>query len=281
VRDVEFEALVLSPDGNRAAVAIEEDNRGDVWIKQLDRGPLSRLTFEGDYNGYPAWSPDGRHVSYGSLRDGDWNFWIKRSDGSGPEELLLDLDRNVWGMEWSHDGEWMIISVDGPPGTDDILALRVGHDSVPVPVIAEAFDEFEPDLSPDGRWLAYVSNESGRNEVYVRSFPNTGDGKWQVSTNGAVEPVWGSDGRVLYFRSLDGQSILAADLSNGPNSAASRIFVRLPELNDYEQNTRNRLYDVTADGRFVVIQRFGTPDVSGDLMIVHNWFTELKAKVEQ
>jgi len=279
VRDEEFEALVLSPDGRRAAVVIEEDNRGDVWIKQLDRGPLSRLTFEGEYNGYPAWSPDGRYVAYGSLRGGEWNVWVKRSDGSGPEELLLDLDRNVWGMEWSSDGEWIIVSVDGPPGTDDIVAIRVGQESEPVPVVAEAFDEFEPALSPDGSWLAYVSNESGRNEVYVRTFPETADGKWQVSTDGAVEPAWRDDGRALYFRSLDGQSILAADLSNGPSSATSGVVVHMPAQNDYEQNTRNRLYDVAPDGRFVVIQRFGTPDVSGDLVVVQNWFEELEAKV--
>jgi Tol biopolymer transport system component len=182
-------------------------------------------------------------------------------------------------MEWSRDGEWMIVSVDGPPGTDDIVAIRIGQDSVPLPVIAEAFDEFEPALSPNGRWLAYVSNESGRNEVYVRTFPETADGKWQVSTDGAVEPAWGSDGTMLYFRSLDGQSILGADLSNGPSSATSRVLVRMPAKNDYEQNTRNRLYDVAPDGRFVVIQRFGTPDVSGDLVVVQNWFAEIKAKV--
>ncbi|MGD8727500.1 MAG: LpqB family beta-propeller domain-containing protein, partial [Gemmatimonadales bacterium] len=262
VRDEEFEALVLSPDGKRAAVVIEEDNRGDVWIKQLDRGPLSRLTFEGEYNGYPAWSPDGRYVAYGSLREGEWNLWVKRSDGSGPEEPLLDLDRNIWGMEWSSDGEWMVVSLDGPPGTDDIVAVRVSQESESIPVIAEAFDEFEPALSPDGRWLAYVSNESGRNEVYVRPFPETADGKWQVSTDGAVEPVWRDDGRMLYFRSLDAQEILAADLSNGPSSATSRVIIRMPAQNDYEQNTRNRLYDVAPDGRFIVIQRFGTPDIS-------------------
>jgi Tol biopolymer transport system component/predicted Ser/Thr protein kinase len=281
VRDVEFEGLALSPDGTRAAVVIEVEDRGDVWVKQLDRGPLSRLTFGGDYNGYPSWSPDGRFVAYQSLRGGEWNAWIKRADGSGPEELLLDMDRDIWGLTWSRDGTWIIVSVDGPPGSDDIFAYRPGIDSVPVPVVADAFDEFEPALSPDGRWLAYVSDESGRSEVYVRSFPATAAGKWQVSTEGGIEPAWSPTSRELYFRSLDGRQILVADMSAGPNSAASRTLASLPEQNDYERNQRNRLFEVAPDGRFAMIQRSGTPDVSGDLVVVLNWFRELRQRMAQ
>ncbi len=279
VRDWEFEGLALSPDGTRVAVVIQAEGRGDVWIKQLDRGPLSRLTFKGAYNGYPTWTPDGRSVSFASSRNGERNTWIKRADGSGPEELLLDLDRDIWGVHWSKDRRWLVVSVDGPPGSDDIFALRPGVDSVPIPIVAEAFDEFEPALSPDGNWLAYVSDESGRNEVYLRPFPNAGDGKWQISTDGAAEPVWSADGRELYFRSLDGKAIHVADMMRGPSAAVRRILVRPPAQNDYERNPRNRLYDVAPDGRFLVIQRLGTPDVSGDLVIVQNWFEELREKV--
>jgi serine/threonine-protein kinase len=281
VRDVEFEGLALSPDGERAAVVIEVEDRGDVWVKQLDRGPLSRLTFEGEYNGYPSWSPDGRFIAYQSLRDGQWNTWIKPADGSGPEELLLDLDRDIWGVTWSRDGTWLIVSVDGPPGSDDILAFRPGIDSVPVPIVADAFDEFQPTLSPDGRWLAYVSDESGQNEVYVRTFPAAAAGKWQVSTDGGIEPAWDPNSQELYFRSLDGQAILVADIAGGPSSAVSRRVVVLPEQNDYERNERNRLFEIAPDGRFAMIQRTGSPDVSGDLVVVQQWFEELRAKVEQ
>jgi serine/threonine-protein kinase len=279
VRDVEFEGIALSPDGTRLAVVIESDERAEVWVKQLDRGPLSRLTFEGDYNGYPSWTPDGRSITFGSLRDGEWNVWIKRADGTGPEELLLDLEQDIWVTEWSRDGEWLLVSVDGPPGTDDILAMRVGVDSVPVPVVAGAFDEYEPALSPDGRWLAYVSDESGLPEVYVRPFPNTADGKWQISTDGGIEPAWSRDGSELFFRSLDGQSIEVADMQRGPSAAAREVLLNLPPQNDYERNQRNRLYDVAPDGRFVMIQRPGTPDVSGELVIVQNWFEELVERV--
>ncbi len=279
VRDVEFEGIALSPDGTRLAVVIETDERAEVWVKQLDRGPLSRLTFEGDYNGYPAWTPDGRSITFGSLRGGEWNTWIKRADGTGPEQLLLDLERDIWVTEWSRDGEWLLISVDGPPGTDDILALRVGVDSVPTPVVAGAFDEYEPALSPDTRWLAYVSDESGQPEVYVRPFPNTAGGKWQISTDGGIEPAWSRDGSELFFRNLDGQSIEVADMQRGPSVATRQLLLNLPPQNDYERNQRNRLYDVAPDGRFVMIQRPGTPDVSGDLVVVQNWFEELNQRV--
>ncbi len=174
-----------------------------------------------------------------------------------------------------------MVSVDGPPGSDDIVALRPGVDSVPTAVVADVFDEFEPALSPDSRWLAYVSDESGRNEVYVRPFPNTRDGKWQISTDGAAEPVWSADGRNLFFRSLDGKSVWVAEMESGPSFAAIRVLIRPPPENDYERNQRNRLYDVAPDGRYVVIQRLGTPDVSGDLVIVQNFSEDLRAKVEE
>jgi serine/threonine-protein kinase len=279
VRDIEFEGIALSPDGTRLAVVIETEERADVWVKQLDRGPLSRLTFEGDYNGYPTWTPDGRSILFGSLRDGEWNTWIKRADGTGPERQLVDLERDIWVTEWSRDGEWLVISVDGPPGTDDILAMQVGVDSVPIPVVAGAFDEYEPALSPDGRWLAYVSEESGQPEVYVRPFPNTADGKWQISTDGGIEPAWSHDGNELFFRNLDGQAMEVADMRRGPSTATKEVLFNLPAQNNYEVNQRNRLYDVAPDGRFVMLQRPGSPDVSGDLVVVQNWFVELKERV--
>ena len=278
-RDWEFEGLALSPDGRHAAVVIEGTARGDVWIKQLDRGPLSRLTFSGDYNGAPTWSPDGRYVTFISFRRGNGDVWMKRADGSGSDSLLLDLDRNIYYAEWSHDGQWLILSVESTPGTDDILALRLGVDSTPRPIIADAFDEFLPALSPDGRWIAYVSNESGSNEIYLRPFPNVGGGRWQLSTDGGTEPIWSTTGRELYFRDTERATILAVDLAQGPGAATSRTVTRLPAADDFEVNPRNRLFDVSRDGRFLMIQRAGTTDVSGDLVIVLNWFQELREKV--
>jgi serine/threonine-protein kinase len=278
-RDWEFEGLALSPDGRRAAVVIEEAARGDVWIKQLDHGPLSRLTFDGDYNGAPTWSPDGQYVTFVSLRRGNGDVWIKPADGSGRDSLLLDLDRNIHYAEWSRDGAWLILSVEGAPGSDDIYAFRVGRDSTARPLVADPFNEFTPALSPNGRWLAYVSDESGRGEVYLRPFPDVNRGRWQLSVDGGVEPIWNANGRDLYFRSSDGEFIRVVDLSGGPSGASIRTLARLPAEDDFERNPRNRLFDVAPDGRFLMIQRAGTTDVSGDLIVVLNWFQELHQKV--
>jgi eukaryotic-like serine/threonine-protein kinase len=277
-RDWEFEGLALSPDGRRAAVVIEDANRGEVWIKQLDRGPLSRLTFEGQYNGSPTWSADGRAVTFVSFRGGNGDVWMKPADGSGRDSLVLDLAWNIYYAEWSRDGAWLIVSAEGDRG-DDLYALAAGRDSTARPILAEPFDEYQPALAPDARWLAYVSDESGRPEVYLRPFPGVNGGKWQLSTEGGIEPIWGATGRELYFRSPDGSAILAVDLSRGPAAMSRRTLVRLPEADDFERNPRNRLYDVAPDGRFLMIQRAGATDVSGDLVVVLNWFEELKVRL--
>ncbi len=278
-RDWEFEGLALAPDGRRAAVVIESGSRGDVWIKQLDRGPVSRLTFAGDYNAAPTWTPDGRFVTYVSLSQGRPAVRRVAADGSGGDSLLFEFDRDIHYAETSRDGRWLVVSVAG--GSDDILALRVGQDTLPRPVLAEPFDEFLPALSPDGRWLAYVSDESGRYEVYLRPFPDTHTAKWQLSTDEGTEPLWRADGRELFFRSLDRTRVLSVDLGGGPTAATPRVVARLPATDDFEGNPRNRLYDAAANGRFLMIQRANATDVSGDLVVVLNWFEELRAKVDR
>jgi len=277
-RDWEFEGLALAPDGRRAAVVIEDAARGDVWIKQLDRGPLSRLTFAGEYNGAPTWTPDGRYVTFVSLRRGNGDVWMKPADGSGGDSLVVDLDRNIHYAEWSRDGTWLVLSVEGGPGSDDIYVLRPGRDSAARPLLAESFNEFTPALSPDGRWLAYVSDESGRGEVYLRPFPDVTAGRWQLSVDGGIEPIWDAGGRALYFRTFDGREIRIVDLAAGPGGARVRTLVRLPAEDDFERNPRNRLYDVAPGGRFLMVQRAGATDVSGDLVVVLNWLSELAQK---
>ncbi len=277
-REIEFEAVAVAPSGGQLAVeVVTQDNKSDIWIKQLDSGPLSRLTFSGSSNLNPAWTPDGRSVTYVSER-GKVGVWKKRADGSGTEELVLELDRPITTVEWSRSGVWLIISVVSQ-GSDDIWAFRPGLDSTPTSILASPFNEFEPTLSPDGRYLAYVSDESGRREIYLRPFPNTDDGKWLISQGGGIEPAWSADGRELFFRDLTGQNILIMDLSGGPSSARRTATVELPRDRDHEVNSRNRLYDVAPDGRFVMIRRAAGGDVSGDLIMVQNFFRELEEKV--
>ncbi len=274
VRDEEFEGLALSPDGTRLAIEIITNNRADIWVKQLDQGPLSRLTSGGNYNNRPAWTPDGASVTYVSGRDGHRQVWLKRADGSGPAQLLVDYQQDVSEIAWSPDGSWLLLGVES-----DILAMRIGVDSVPTPLLATPFAENEPAISPDGRWLAYVSDESGQREIYLRPFPDVDQGRWQLSTESGFEPLWSADGQELYFRSST-SSIEVIDLRGGPGAATRTSTIRLPSENQYESNMANTMYAVAPDGRFIFVERKGTTgDIPGDLVIVQNFFQELKAKV--
>jgi Tol biopolymer transport system component len=277
-REIEFEAVAVSPSGTQLAIEIvTEGDQEDIWIKQLDDGPLSRLTFSGTSNRNPVWTPDGRAVTYVSQRE-RFGIWSKRADGSGTEELVLEFDRPINTADWSSSGEWLVLSVVSRRG-DDILAFRPGIDSAPWPILSTPFNEFEPALSPDGQYLAYVSDESARREIYIRPFPNTDDGKWLISRGGGIEPAWSQDGSELFHRDLTGQNLHVIDLSRGPSSARESDVIELSRDKDYEVNSRNRLYDVAPDGRFVMIRRAAGGDVSGDLIMVQNFFRELEEKV--
>ena len=277
-REIEFEAVAVSPSGEQLAVEIVTgDNQEDIWIKQLDEGPLSRLTFSGSNNRNPTWTPDSRSVTYVSEREQP-GIWQKRADGSGSEELVLELDRPVTSVEWSRNGEWLIFSVINLR-SDDVWAFRPGVDSAPTPILASPFNEFEPTLSPDGRSLAYVSDESGQREIYVRPFPHTDEGKWLISNDGGIEPAWSPDGQELFFRDLTGQNLHVMDLGSGPSAARQTAIIKLPRDKDHEVNSRNRLYHVAPDGRFVMIRRAAGGDVSGNLVMVQNFFRELEEKV--
>ena len=201
----------ISPDGKRLAVARKIDAQTiDLWIKQLDRGPSIKLT-EGSDNLFPTWKPDGRSVTFSSNMAGSFDLWTKRADGSAQAVLQFSEKRNVFGARWSPDGKWLIYQTDaGEPGLGDILGIRLGIDTAPIPLVATKFTEVAPALSPDGRWLAYTSNESGQSEIYVVPFPNTGSAKWAVSTRGGTEPQWSHSGRELFYRDGSGNVVAVA-----------------------------------------------------------------------
>ncbi len=275
--DREFEGFELSPDGTRLAVTIS-GVRSDVWIKQLDQGPKSRITFGGAGNFDPAWMADGRHVSFVSRRDGASSLWRRRADGVGSEELVANVGREIVEARWSRDGAWLLLSVGSPPSMD-LFAMRLGVDSAPRPLLAEPYDEGSPSLSPDGRWLAYISMETGEAQVFVRSFPEVQQGKWQISTAGGDAPLWSHDGRELFFRSEDGRQILVADMTRGPSQASPRKLLQLPAQGQFESNgLGGHMFEVSRDGRrFLLVRQGAAGDVSGDLVVVQNFFNELRA----
>jgi Tol biopolymer transport system component len=244
--DFDEPAPALSPDAKWLALTAGRVAAGgggtDIWVKRLDAGPFSRLTFDGTANIRPGWTPDGRDVLFVSDREGVQAFYRKRADGSGPPELVARESRGVGEGLISPDGRWALLrTVLGTPGNGDILGLRRG-DSVQTPLIATEFAELAPALSPDGRWLAYVSMESGRGEVYVRPFPGVNQARWQVSRNGGTEPRWAHSGRELFYRNRNGE-LVAQEVVLGPAFASGRervLFSALP----YAVAVNHRAYDV-------------------------------------
>ncbi len=269
-----FLAPELSPEGTRLAVGILETGSIDTWVKQLDRGPTVRLTFDG-VNDRPTWMPGGESVTFRSNGD----LWTKRADGGVQEELELDRERDVADMLWSSDGEWLIYRTDtNAPGAGDILALRPRQDTVPVPLVATGALETTPALSPDGRWLAYASNETGRLDVYVVPFPNSTDGRSAVSAGGGREPVWSHSGRELFYRNGQGEMV-AVEVQTEPTFSAGESSV-LFSASEFRANANGqRQYDVAPDGeRFIMIRQVGD-DMAGALILVQNFFEELRQVV--
>ncbi len=267
----------LSPDGTRLAVAIGHDDGQQLWIKKLDRGPLSKLTFAPASNSRPAWTPDGRAVAFVSQSAGHRDLYVRAADGRAQAELLRDEEQPINEVAYSHDGKWLVYQV-GPRGRGDLYAARVGVESGPVPLVVTDSDETSPTLSPDGRWLAYVAgNDMDGYDVYVRPFPNTDDGVWPVSTDLGTEPVWAHSGRELFYRRLGGD-FMSVEVLPGPTFVTGERRV-LFSAQGFRSAGSHQQYDVTPDDqRFVMIRNLGGAD-AGELIVVENFFEELKAKV--
>ena len=271
--DATYSSLALSPDGARLALSIlDSEGRWDLWVKRLDTGPLSRLTFEGTENLRAAWS-DAQSLTFVSNREGDYRLWTKRADGSGTAELVLDREAPVWEGLYSSDGTWLVFR-DGPNAAADIYAIRPGVDSVAVPLEVTEFQERSVALSPNGRWLAYVSNRSGRNEVYVRPFPDADASLQQVSADGGVEPVWAHSGRELFYRN-GANELVAVEVTDDPTFAAGPQQV-LFSMTGYLTSNGRPQYDVSADDQRFVMLRIVDQVDDAELILVENWLEGLR-----
>jgi Tol biopolymer transport system component/predicted Ser/Thr protein kinase len=187
----------LSPDGKLIAVHRHEGNGGDAWIVESTGGKTTRLTFDATQdNSNPIWSPDGRQIAYESLRNKKWGIYVKASNGTGTEDLLVDSETMIVPMSWSQDGKTILYNkfTGEIPG---IWAISL-MDRKTFAVVNTPFFEIYPQISPDGKYFAYTSNNSGKAEIYVQTFP-PGGGKWQISTNGGALPRWRHDGKELFF----------------------------------------------------------------------------------
>jgi serine/threonine-protein kinase len=261
----DFRTLGVSPDGSRIAASIFSAGEQHIWIKQLPRGPLSRLTFEWAPNARPTWTPDGTRVLYNAVHLGRGLIGRRHADGTGSAETAVVLAQvPVNEAVPSRDGQWLVFRT----AAGDILGL---HGADTVRLLATPAQEIAPALSPDGRWLAYSSNESQRYEVYVRPFPNVQDGKWLVSTGGGGMPRWAPDGRTLYFATLD--SLMAVPVTPGPTptfGAQRGLFPTAPYV------MGGHSWDVMPDGGGFAMIRLANQNDRPELVMVERLDRELE-----
>ena len=279
----------LSRDESRIVFnSVALDGSDDVRIKHLPDGPEERITFSDNADIRPIWDPDGQSVTYFSGPSfEDMNVWSRRADGTGEAVLLLDAAQPLAQGSWSPDGEWLVFRAGATAamglGRRDILAFRPGVDSVAVPLVASSdFAEGAPEVSPNGRWLAYISNEAGRQEVFVRPFPNVDSTRIRVSANGGNGPLWAKNGRELFF--VDGERGLVAaefDPVSGRLLGQETMFT-IPA--GYLLTDGNNFYDVSSDGeRFIMARPYreegGLEGPTSEVVVVENFFEELKRLV--
>ncbi len=273
----------LSPDGTRLAIGLSTDAGDNIWVKHLPAGPEVRVTFDSASEYRPRWTPDGRSVVFGSNRAGSAGLYRRPADGTGTDSLVLR--GQIYEGQLSPDGRWLVARGGGQislVGGRNIGVMRLGVDTALVPLVATSFDESELALSPDARWLAYVSDETGRPEVFIRPFPDAGSAKFQVSTGGGVAPLWARSGRELFYVTPQ-REMVAVPIAPGPALAlgARQPLFRLdPELYLLEREFYTP-YDVSPDGKRFLMARRVVSDSPADapLLVTLNWFEELRRQL--
>jgi serine/threonine protein kinase len=255
----------ISPDGKTVAFTRTDSQTGleDVWLHDLVRGTDRKFTFTG--RSFPVWSPDGSHIAFNST--GAFGIYQKAVAGAAPEESLDKEQRIKRPTDWSRD--YLVEdSINNPETGADILLLPMTGDRKLSAYLKTAAQEFLPKLSPNGRWLAYVSDEQKRTEIFVQTFPTPGD-KWQISSNGGLFPVWSRDGKELYFIGAD-QKLMAVDMKDGPDKADAP-----KPLFDIRLGGGAEGFDVSGDGRFLIPTQV-TQGSAAPITVVVNWQTALK-----
>jgi eukaryotic-like serine/threonine-protein kinase len=265
----------LSPDGRRVGIDRVIQGNRDVWLMDLVREGLTRFTFDPSVDGYPIWSPDDARVAFESRRKGSYDIWVRPSSGAGTEEMLLETPINEWPYDWSKDGQFLLYYQDGQNTGADLWALPMtGNDRKPLGVANTAFEESKGQFSPDGRWVAYETNESGRFEIVVQAFPAV-KGKWQVSTGGGVQPRWRPDGKELYFIAPDRKLMAVTVAALESTFEVGTPMALFPtKIAGPTGPTNKSQYAVSRDGRFLIVTVL--EDASAPITLLLNWHPEAK-----
>jgi dipeptidyl aminopeptidase/acylaminoacyl peptidase len=272
----------LALDGQRIALQRTVQGNNDVWLLEADRGVPNRFTFDASLDSSPILSPDGSQLVFRSTRNGSYDLFQKPASGMVDEQPLLITSENENPLDWSQDGRFLLYSTQNQKTASDIWALPMMGERKPSAILQSTFDEIQGQFSPDGRWLAYASNESGRYEIYVRTFPEAG-GKWQVSGAGGVQPRWRRDGRELFYVAPDTR-LMAVTLRLAPDAElleAGAPVALFPGPLATGGNIANlgflarAQYAVASDGRFLMNMAADNA-VTSPITVVHNWTAGLK-----
>ncbi|NOT27794.1 MAG: hypothetical protein HOP16_17035, partial [Acidobacteria bacterium] len=265
----------LSPDASAIAVSIA-DAEEDIWLWEFARRALTRLTFDPATDHYPLWTPDSRRVVFSSERDGGTqNLFWQRVDGVGTAERLTLSDNVQQPTGVSPSGDAVILQEIAPTTGRDVMRLTLSPRTV-APLLQTPFDERNGTISPDGRWLAYEADGSGRSEVYVRPYPNVADGQWQVSTSGGTKPLWSHKGDELFYLAADGALMTVRVNASGATWNGSVPAKLLEAYWNGEGAVAGRTYDVSPDSRrFLMIKQAGANVAPPSVIVVQNWFAEL------
>ncbi len=267
--------LALSPDERRVAVDRTDPQTGtnDVWLFDLLSGIPSRFTTDPAVDTNPLWSPDGSRIVFASSREGVWNLYQKIASGVGNEEVLLKSGERKVPDDWSSDGQFIVYQTHNPKTKWDLWVLPMPGDRQPFPFLQTEFNEQQAQFSPDGKWIAYTSDESGAPEVYVQTFPASG-GKWRVSTGGGNQPQWRRDGKELFYIAAD-RKLMAVDVKLGATFEAgvpkTLFSTRVLTLTEFRNH-----YAVTADGQRFLINSMIEEISATPISVVVNWTADLK-----
>jgi Tol biopolymer transport system component len=270
-------SVELSPDGRRVALHQRANQNIDVWLLELGRGVLSRFTFDPAQDVFPIWSPDGSRIVFGSNRKDSSDLYQKPAIGAGTEELLLATAQEKFPTDCSPDGRFLLYRSVDPKTGDDLWALPLDGDRKPFPVVQTNFDERDAQFSPDGKWIAYQSNESGRFEIYIQPFPGPGS-KLQVSTNGGAQVRWGPNGKELFYIALDARLMaVPIRLASNPQTAepGSPTPLFATRVGGALQGTFRQQYDVSSDGQRFLMNTI-TEEAASPITVILNWNPEAK-----
>jgi len=269
-----YSSVRLSPDGKRATVNVidPQSGRPDIWLYEVARNRRTRFTFDPAQERLVAWSPDGSSIAFSSNRKGHFDIYQKASSGAGNEELLLESNFDKQPTSWSRDGRFLLYWTIDPKTQADIWILPLSGDRTPFPFLNTEFNEGNGQFSPDGRWIAYFSTESGRVELYVAPFPAPG-GKRQISTSGAAVPArWQGDGKEIFYLAPDNK-LMSAEV-NGQGATLEVGAVRA--LFEVRRGGPGSVYDVTADGQRFLVNTAVEQKESSPIILVINWTADLK-----